>query len=161
MKMLLAAVLVLGLTACSENKGKDKGGIGGDDGVKKENVTDYGVCGNYSPRTIEGSWMMQQRAGEFGFTMVLDIYNGYVTVSNICDLQGRRLVASVSGAASYNGSILEIFSEGHDEQTIDEPGFNMNCNVSMSRSRMNYRFKGSCLELSQPGSAEKFVLIPR
>ena len=163
MRIILAAVLVLGLTACAENSGKGPGlkAGSGNNQEKTENVTDYGACGNYSPRNIEGSWQMQQRAGEINFTMVMDIYRGYLNLSNECELHGRRLTARVSSPVYYDSSTLEVYSDGYDQQKVDEPGFKFTCDVSMTKSRMRYQFRGRCLELSQDGSSQKVILVPR
>jgi len=164
MKIILAAVLVLGLAACAPDNDKDNGpgGMkgGGNNPEKAENTTDYGACGNYSPRSIEGVWQMQQRAGEFNFTMVMEIYNGYLTLSNECELHGRYLTARVSSPVFYDSSNIETYSDGYDKQVIDEGGFHMTCDVSMKRSRLKYQFRGRCLELSDGGS-QKLVLVPR
>jgi hypothetical protein len=162
MKIILVAALVLGLSACAKDKDNSPGGLkgGGNNQEKTENVTDYGACGNYTPRTIEGAWQMQQRAGEFNFTMVMEIYNGYLTLSNECELHGRYLTARVSSPVYYDNSNIQIYSDGYDKQTIDEAGFNMTCDVSMKQSRMKYQFRGRCLELSDGGS-QKVILVPR
>ena len=164
MKFVLAALVALTLTACSDSNSK-KNKNGSDDLTEQNSgaENDYRCAGNTDPsQNIEGtSWYYTFRSNQIDFILSMDVYNGYVTMSNECSLQGRSLTARVSVPARCDHRTIEVLSRDSDRRSISEPGFKMNCDVSVKPSRMDYAFKGRCLILTQPGAKDRLVLFPK
>ncbi len=127
------------------------------------NVTDYNACGSYTPanQDIEGAWQMSQTQGEFSFTGTLDFNHGTLIASNQCSFRGRSLTAQIQGPASYGNGRLNVNYSANRTEEINENGFHLDCSVSMQPMSLNYTFRGRCLVLTQPGSNQEIVMVPR
>jgi hypothetical protein len=127
------------------------------------NVTDYNACGSYTPgnQDIEGSWQMTQTQGEFSFTGILDFNHGTLTAINECSFRGRSLRAQIQGPASYGNGRINVNYSANRTEEINENGFHLDCSVSMQPTALNYSFRGRCLVLTQAGSNQEIVMVPR
>lgn len=106
---------------------------------------------------IEGSWGMVQSQGALTFDMTITVRDNSVTLTNVCSLQGRSAQAQAKAPATYDQSSLTILAPAENHQSAN----GVNCDVSVSPSRMNYVVQGNNLILSQPGSPQQLVLTRR
>jgi hypothetical protein len=171
MKYIFAFAMILALSACSvssdNNGNKPFGGDQKPGEGSMVNETDYSQCGNFTPAGYDigsATWAMYQSQNELnlGMFMRLEGSGRYqnVRMTSTCQIHDRSLSAQVVVAAQSSYGNLEILEADQKATQIDEPGFKMNCNVSIRKSRMTYTFKGRCLELSQAGSSDKIVMVP-
>lgn len=124
--------------------------------------TDTSVCRSGAPaRSIEGRWQVNLRQNDFRLVMVMDFRAGTVTASNLCQWRGRELTARVSSPYADQGSSFTVFQSASRRESINEPGFNMNCNVGLDAATVSYRPEGSCIRLVAPaGQGADLIMVP-
>jgi hypothetical protein len=106
---------------------------------------------------IEGNWAApQQQDNGFQFEGYFSFANNTLTLTNVCRYQGSVASASVTVPALYDISTLTISNSAQNEQK--SPDGKLNCNVSVVPMRLTYQVQGHLLILTQPGSADQFVL---
>lgn len=166
MKKCILILLTLSLVACASNESESKpsspGSFGGNPtDAKTENKTDYGICGTgQGANRLEGSWQQVFAQQDFRFTMTLDIYRDSVTLTNDCEFRGRELSVATTAASYYDMKTLNVLSSNQAREEINEPGFNMNCDVSIKPMKVRYHFRGRCLVMTSPDSPEELVMVP-
>lgn len=121
-------------------------------------MTDYSPC--YGPTTaasIEGNWQMVYAQGPLSYTMVFQIRQGMLRVSNECSMSGRSVTASAAVPAFYNATTLATQGSASDQQSRG----GIDCSVSIEPSSMNYSFQGRCLVFTAPNEPTRLMLVPR
>ncbi len=173
MKLLTALLLMFTLAACSHSDddkkpgaSNPKGEINDDSTVDPngkevlQNVTDYSVCDAGNATSVQGDWKIDQASEHFFLSATFRIQNGSVTLTNVCSTLNHSLTARVTSSARISSSSIEVLEAKNDNEKISGHDFNLACDAALQPMRMNYSFQGSCLVLSQPGSAETMTLIP-
>lgn len=146
--------LALALTACVDESKKE----GNNDGY--ENITNYSICEQGRPFSIEGSWVISQRKGDEYSRMTMQIAKNSVQLRNECSKQGRTLTVQTSGSSRYDGFNLHFLSTGRDHKEINEESFKMTCSISVDPGSMPYTFRGPCLQFLDQGDQAGFTMVP-
>jgi hypothetical protein len=157
-------VLAMALTACGVSTADHPAGppAGAAHFFPAEKpVNDTSVCNFGTPaRSLVGSWNADFAFKGVSLNMTFQFRNGALTLVNRCEFDnGRSLSAQVSAPYTSSSTSFTVLNDSYDNQKIDEPGFNANCDVSISRASLDYSFSGSCLVMRDP-SGQTLTLVP-
>ena len=150
----LMGLLTVALTACEvQEEEKDPKGV--------KNVTDYSMCkGSGIGRSIENTWEIYQKQGEFDFKTTYDIRRTFLYVTNECKMNGITLRATVNVGSTYDQSNLSVLQSANNKQESTANGLGVSCEVNVKAAAMAYAFQGPCLVLTN-SDGKQMLLIPR
>lgn len=160
MKLFIAAILAsLSLMACSSNDHSNgSGGTGGGGTADTKDlrpVTTRAECyGSRVAQTLEGDWQSEFEGGGITMHMRFSFDGNNLTLTNICEIQGKQASAYVTVPYLDSGSTFQSLANAHDEESSD----GVNCNVSISSQKIQYRFDGGCLVFTDPKAGGSFYL---
>ena len=160
--LILSMALVLTVGCSSSDSSKKSVGLGGGGNEEKTvDTTDYSLCQKGAPATSpQGSWVQQRATGEFQTSLHLQVFQGSLRMTSVCEMRGHRLQASVASPVTDDGRHLDVLKADKDNQEFKDGEFQMTCNLDLQPMRVNYAFKGACLELTKEGETEKIVMVP-
>lgn len=160
MKSFVVLISFLALTACSDsdNKKNNNGANG-----PLVNNTDYSVCGNITPPGTDitsHKWHVAQSQNGLNFDIALQVSNGFIQMSNYCEMDGHQVAAHATARGNAANGVLKILTSAEKTEKLERGGVTMTCSIAIEVGTMNYTFKGKCLEMTMPGSNEKVLMAP-
>jgi hypothetical protein len=85
-------------------------------------------------------------------TVTFDLTNsGYVTISNLCDINGTRATASATVPVSITANTIVFLGSAKDKGHSESGTSQADCSVDITPKTLNYSVIGSCLRMESDG----------
>ncbi len=156
-----SSLLMASCGSKNSDNGPASGATGGQGNSQATEVTDLSLCqGSESfSGNLYRSWGKNFTSNNgFDFEMIMTFSPNYAEVEIVCHKDGNTLVAKAQSSIIVSGQEIRILSDDSTTEAETFGDLKLTCSAAIKALKMQYAFKGSCLQLEFNG--EKMLYRP-